>query len=431
LRLFADVRSGEGKSALTLAANLFLLLAAYYLLKTIREPLILGVKGGGAEVKRYAGAFQAVVLVGLSFSFSRLAERVDRVRLITTVSLFFASNLVAFYILNLILPAHHLLLGIAFFIWLGCFDMLIVAQFWSFANDLYSREAGERLFPLIAAGAALGAFVGARAAKPLILWLGPYPILLISTAILCASLPFCWLADRHARSSRPVVGRARDGDPVKRGGSLRLILGDPYLLLIAVLSLVKNWVNTAGEYILDKRLVVHAHNSVKNGTELAGYIGAFKADYYSYFNLIVLVLQLFFVSRWLRRLGVERALFVAPGLALVGYSTMAIVPVLGVIFWGKVAENSIDYSLQKTVEQTLYLITSREAKYKAKAIIDTIVVRLGDIFSALVVLAGTRLKLSIRGFILVNMAMTSSWLFLAFWVARVHRHRVAMPKRVL
>jgi AAA family ATP:ADP antiporter len=426
LRVFADVRPSESTTLLLLAANLFLLLAAYYLLKTIREPLILGVKGGGAEVKRYAGAFQAVLLVGLSFSFSRLAERVDRVRLIAIVSMFFASNLVAFYLLNLALPTHRLLLGVAFFVWLGCFDMLIVAQFWSFANDVYTREVGERLFPLIAAGAALGAFVGARAAKALLLWLGPYPLMLIATAILCASLPFASLADRRARSSRAKEGGRRDGDPVKRGGSFRLILGDRYLLLLAFLSLVKNWVNTGGEYILDKRLVAQAHNSVGDGPgAVAGFIGAFKADYYSYFNLIVLVLQLFFVSRWLRRLGVRRALWVAPGLALFGYSTMAIVPILGVIFWGKIAENSIDYSLQKTVEQTLYLVTSREAKYKAKAVIDTIVVRMGDIFSAAVVWAGARLKLPIRGFILINVMMALAWLAVAVLLSRVHRQRVA------
>ena len=43
-----------------LALNLFLLLAAYYMLKTVREALIL--TQGGAEVKTYSAAGQAILV---------------------------------------------------------------------------------------------------------------------------------------------------------------------------------------------------------------------------------------------------------------------------------------------------------------------------------------------------------------------------------
>ena len=39
--------------------------------------------------------------------------------------------------------------------------MVAVAQFWAFANDLYTNERGKRLFPLVGIGASLGALVGA------------------------------------------------------------------------------------------------------------------------------------------------------------------------------------------------------------------------------------------------------------------------------
>src|SRR5216117_1493167 len=88
LALFTDVRAGEGVTALLLMLDIFLVLAAYYLLKTIREPLILSVTGG-AEVKSYAAAATAGLLIAIVPLYSALASRVSRVRLINGVTLFF------------------------------------------------------------------------------------------------------------------------------------------------------------------------------------------------------------------------------------------------------------------------------------------------------------------------------------------------------
>ena len=50
--------------------------------------------------------------------------------------------------------------GIAFYIWLGIFNVFIVSQFWAFANDFYTEGQGRRLFPFIGVGASLGAWIG-------------------------------------------------------------------------------------------------------------------------------------------------------------------------------------------------------------------------------------------------------------------------------
>ena len=92
--------------------------------------------------------------------------------LLIAVNTFFALQLVLFALLFHVGGAHELVLAIAFFIWLGCFNLLMVAQFWSFANDLYTRADGERLFPLVALGGSLGAAVGAQLAKVLLRNLG-------------------------------------------------------------------------------------------------------------------------------------------------------------------------------------------------------------------------------------------------------------------
>jgi AAA family ATP:ADP antiporter len=98
LGIFTDVRGGEGLTALFLFANVFLLLSSYYLLKTIREPLVLAAEGGGAEIKSYASAAIAVILLALVPIYGAIATRVSRVKLINGVTLFFVACLVGFFL---------------------------------------------------------------------------------------------------------------------------------------------------------------------------------------------------------------------------------------------------------------------------------------------------------------------------------------------
>src|SRR4051812_28478856 len=94
LSLFTDVRPGEGATALLLLVNVFLLLVCYSVIKTAREPLIL--LGGGAEVKSYAAAGQAVVLMGFVPLYSWFATKVNRAKLLVAVYIFFLVNIELF-----------------------------------------------------------------------------------------------------------------------------------------------------------------------------------------------------------------------------------------------------------------------------------------------------------------------------------------------
>src|SRR5687767_12654765 len=98
LSVFADVRAGEGVTALLLAANLFYLLAFYSVLKVVRDALILS--EAGAVVATYTAAGQALLLLFFVPAYGAFAARVNRVKLITGVTLFFASHLLIFYVLG-------------------------------------------------------------------------------------------------------------------------------------------------------------------------------------------------------------------------------------------------------------------------------------------------------------------------------------------
>ncbi len=157
-RPFSKVEPDEvlGVSILTLTA--FLLFTAYYLLKTVREPLIL--LEGGAEVKLYARAAQALIMAVFVHFYGELARSVGRTKLLGIVFLFFISNLVIFAAL----AGSAVQIGLPFFLWVGVFSYTIVAQFWGLAADLCSDEQGKRLFPIIGAGSSLGA-VAARVSR--------------------------------------------------------------------------------------------------------------------------------------------------------------------------------------------------------------------------------------------------------------------------
>src|SRR5204863_2386654 len=183
-----------------------------------------------------------------------------------------------------------------------------------------------------------------------------------------------------------------------------LVLSDRYLLCIALLAVVLNVVNTNGEYILGKTLSGAADQLILRG-ETGGvaaaefkrnFIGTYYAGFFTWVNMVGAVVQLFVVSRLLQKIGVRAALFVLPLIALGGYALLAAAPVIGYIRTVKIAENSTDYSLQNTARQALFLPTSREAKYKAKAAIDAFFVRAGDVLSAGVVFAVSSLAFTTR-----------------------------------
>jgi AAA family ATP:ADP antiporter len=412
LSLFAAVRAGEGGTALLLMVNVFILLTAYYILKPVREALILG--EAGAEIKSYASAGQAALFLLVVPIYSMLATRLNRLWLINGVTAFFITNLALFFVFGRMGYS----LGVVFYIWVGLFNLLLVAQFWAFANDVYTKEKGERLFGIVGIGASLGAIFGALLAGWLFKPLGPYPMMLTSAALLGVAMFLAnWI---HHREKTQMPAKAEQ--PLRPGGGFRLVLQSRYLLLIAFLVLFSNCVNTTGEFILGKTVEVHAQAATQGAADAAAatkeFIGEFYANFFFWVNLVGALIQMFAVSRIMQALGASKALFFLPVLALAGYGMLAVVPILGLIRVAKIAENSTDYSIQNTARHGLFLTTSREEKYKAKAAIDSFFWRTGDVLSAVLVFTGTQLALSMRTFAAVNVVLVFVWLGLAIAISR-------------
>jgi len=404
----ADVRRGEAPSVLLMALTMFLILAAYYMLKTAREVFILS--EGGAEVKSYSSAGQALLLLILVPAYGAFASRVNRVQLVRWVTLFFVANLVLF----LVALNAGLRIGIVYFLWVGIFNVMVIAQFWAFANDLYTQEQGKRLFPLIGVGSSLGAWVGSVRAGFLLESVGPQRLLLVGAVI----LTFCALLSRVVDR---VTTRGETDQSKKAGEKIAgtqsgfgMILSDRYLMLIALLTLLLNVVNTSGEYLFGRYVVDTAKAMYGDGAASQAareqFIGTTYSSYFSYVNLIGFLLQMFVVSRVFRFLGVGKALFIHPIVALSGYLMMLRTPSFEAMRWLKIADNSLDYSVGNTTKQALWLPTSREAKYKAKQAVDAFCMRAGDVLTAGVVYSGELASLSIPAFAALNVVFVLGWL---------------------
>jgi len=451
--VFTQVEAGEGVSAVLLTLNVFLLLTAYYVIKPLRDSMI-GVMEGGPQYKSYLSAVIAIALLGAVPAYARFAKRLPRNRLVVGVTLFFVSNLALLALamssdtlrtariplgpLGAILPTTSVeLMPVVFFVWVGLFNMMVVAQFWAFANDVYTEEQGKRLFAMVGIGAASGAALGAGVVKGMARQLDTSELFAISAIL----LSLCALLTQvvHVRETRRGGGRrqqatedpkpgdagATTGAGAKRGeGAFQMVWRYQYLTYLAAFSVVFTLVNTNGEYMRDEAMnqwvmgAVEDHGPFESDTALKDFKeqmgNAFTGDFYFYVNLLGAFLQMFVVSRLVRYAGLGPTFFILPVIALMGATAIALVPVIGVVRISKIAENATDYSINNTSRIILWVPATTEMKYQAKQAVDTFFVRMGDVGSAVTVavLAGV-LGLGIRSFAVANIVLIVGWLFLA------------------
>lgn len=438
LRVFADVRPREGTTSLILVANIFLILAAFYLIKPVRDGWLTVTEIGDLtklEIRAYSAFAQSLLLLGILPLYARLAARVKRDALIVRVGVIFGVLLVAFW-----LSQPHMLLGrvpmlgVFFYLFVGIFSVTLVAQFWAFTADVYGAERGARLFPLVAVGAALGATVGSWMGQKLVAlpFIDPFDLILVALVPLAASLALAVITDRRGAYGDPsewTTQRWEEAAAPEGGGPFRLIFQHRYLTMTALMIMLFTWVVTSGDNILfsivrsslAEEFAHLANNPEAFAVALQDATVAFYGDLYFWINLVTLLLQAFVVSRILSAGGMQALLFTTPFISLAAYASMVFAPILGLIKVLKVAENSSTLSIHNTARQMLWLPTTKEMLYQAKPTVDTLFVRLGDGLAALTILVGTRVfHLGNLGFIIFNICLVLVWIALSSYLHREH-----------
>jgi len=442
LQLFTEVKPGEGATAILLFANVFLILCAYYFVKPLREGWIAVSSIEGLtkmEVKAYSSFFQAIFLLFIVGWYARLSDKWSRVTLITRSTLFCISNMVIFWFLQPGLFFGALpVSGIIFYLWVGMFGVFVVAQFWTFCADIYNDEIGKRLLPLIAIGATSGAAFGSEIVDLLVSskLIPTEGLLLVGTLPLFASIALTRIVDARqhatpATTEQRALGdttQQQTGEPDQKGmgfllNGARLIFKSRFLLAIAMLTLLNNWVNTNGENLLFKVVEDNlAEQALVQGIEGTQAIleftrngtTAFYGNFFFWVNIVALLLQSLVASRLLKYGGFGAIIMALPVVALISYTVMALIPILLIVKIMKIMENSTDYSINNTARHVAWLPIDSASKFHGKPAIDTLYVRMGDGLAALTVLLGVNfLALSTTQFFVFNVFLVFAWLYFA------------------
>ncbi|VUD62727.1 hypothetical protein TDB9533_03099 [Thalassocella blandensis] len=438
LNIFAKVHAREGPTSLLLLTNIFLILVAYYFIKPVREGwLSVSVISNLSklEVKAYSAFGQSFLLLAILPLYSFVSAHVSRRKLITGTGAVSAVCLLIFWLCQPGLLVEQIpFAGVMFYIFVGVFSVTLIAQFWSFAADIYGEERGKRLFPLIAVGASSGAMVGSWLGEYLMKfsWISAFDLILVSLIPLGLAIALANWTDKRGTRGHPsdlTVARWNEAAAPNGEGALRLIFKHQYLTITAVTIMLFNWVVASGDNILFG-LVQQAFETTlpeEAGTDayrqaLKEATTAFYSSLYFWINLIGLILQAFIVSRLIQFGGFSLLIITTPIISLATYLTMAIAPVLGIIKMMKIAENSSNYSINNTARHMIWLPTTKEMMYQAKATVDTLFVRMGDGLAALTVLLGTRYwSFSLNTFLIINLVLSFVWVLLALYLTREYK----------
>lgn len=408
LRRLVDVHPGEGRAVIWSFCYFFAVLGGYYILRPIRDEM--GVTAGIDQMHwLFTGTFVAMLLVVPAFGW--LTSRYRRQQFLPYSYYFFIANILAFYALfESGIAVRQVAAG--FFIWLSVFNLFVVSVFWSFMNDLFSNRQARRLFGFIAAGGTLGAIAGPAVTASLVQQMGTAPLLLISAgllgvAVLCIRRLIAWQAE--SRDGDDAASVQTDHDGAMGGGILdgiRLVAASPYLLGICLLILLYASLSTF-LYFQQAQIVKATFDDPQARTAVFAAIDLAV-------NTLTLLTQFFATGRLVRWLGLGRTLALIPTLLGLGFLLLGLFPLLPVLITVQVLRRAGNYAIMRPAREMLYVVLTREQKYKAKNVIDTVVYRGGDALSSWLYagLRGLGLSLSTIAWLAVPLALTWAWIAL-------------------
>jgi len=388
-------------------AYFFLLLAAYYVLRPVRDAMAVQV---GSAALQALFAYTFLAMLALVPVYGWLCACLPRARFLPLVYLFFILNLVFFWfgmkenLLEQNLPR-------IFFVWLSVFNLFAVSVFWSLMADIFDRAQAARLFGAIAAGGSCGAIAGPALTAALAKQLGAANMLLVSAFILGLALACivrlnAW-SRRYPRKSEPPAEQPLGGSVL---AGLQAAISSPYLLAICGWLFCYTVLSTA-LYFLQVEIVPKAIPGRAEQLQ-------FFATVDLVVNSLALVIQLTVTARLGAAIGVGWMLALMPLFSLAGFAVLGLAPTLAVLLVVGVTRRAGEFALSKPVREALYTVVPREERYKAKAFIDTVVYRGGDASSGWAFGSLRKAGFDLSALAWSALPVAAAWLALSFWLGR-------------
>jgi AAA family ATP:ADP antiporter len=149
-------------------------------------------------------------------------------------------------------------------------------------------------------------------------------------------------------------------------------------------------------------------------------------------NLLTPLLQIFLVSRLMRRFGIGVTLMILPVAAIAGFALIGIYPTLAVLVAFQVLRRAGEYAIARPAREVLFTVLDREQKYKAKNFIDTVVFRGGDAASGWLFEGLRVLGLGFSGIAFVGVPVAVLWAGTGWMLGRTQeelRTRLDLSRR--
>ena len=419
VRRFANIRRAEIGPVLVAGLFFFCVLTALMVLRPAREAL--GMQRG---IEAIRWLFVGTVLVTLLVNplFGLLVSRFRRLAFISATYLFFVVGLLGFHALLVFAPARvgeHS--GQVFYVWFSVFNLFATMLFWALMVDRFSLEQSKRLFGVIAVGGTLGAIFGPWLASVLARPLGTPALLLVAAAFLVLALAAAWWLTRLTID--PDAGGRAGGSPPDEhaviGGSawegFRAVARSRYLLSICAYVLILAVMAT---FIYFTRLQMVA----ALGTDLDMRTTVFaRIDMAT--QIATLALQAVVAGHLMKRLGTSVTLALLPATAALGFLGLAIVGSIAALVVFEATFRAVQRGIMRPARETLFTVVTRAERYKAKAFIDTLVYRTGDVVGAQTEGLLGRLGMGLAALASFAVPLALVWMALGLWLGRAQQAR--------
>ncbi len=411
LRL-SDATVHERRAAAWTAVAFFFVLFAYYLLRPLRENV-----GSAFGTDRLIGLFALtfVLTTLLNQPYMALVRRFPSHRFLPYALHAFAGSFLAlaawFTTGSPTLGALDFgdLRGCSyalFYSWVTAFSVCGVTLVWVHAVEWFSLAQGKRLFALVSVGGTLGAVLGSSLSKQLAEFSYASLCLLAAVAIECGVLAW-WRSLRSCRRMGRVVAPKGANGPSFLAGLARVVR-EPYLRGIGLFVLIAAVVATSFYY---QRMGVLAGLDETARRQV-------EADINFWQNLLCVVLQLFATSRAMLALGVATVLCVMPLASLFGFVALGVWPLVAVVQVVEILRRMLQFAFDKPARELLYTPLDAEAKYVSKAVVDTAVLRTGDLFGALLNNVLVWARLGPAALLATALPVLTGWILLGRWLGR-------------
>ncbi len=418
LERLVNVEIQEIRALLWAFTYFFFLLCSYYIIRPIRDEM--GIAGGVENLQwLFTGTFLA--MVALVPVFGWITSRFPRRQFLPYVYYFFIVNLLLFFIVFKS-DVTHAYVARAFYIWVSVFNLFVVSVFWSFMADIFTNEQAKRLFAFIAAGGTTGALIGPLLTATLVGTLGPTNLLLLSAgllgcAVLCIKQLSGWQVQQiqsmpAASVATAEIQTAEEEQGLQSGiwGGIQLLVRSPYLMGICVLVLLYTTLST---FLYFQQAQIIRDSFRDSSTRTAVFAGMDLSV-----NALTILFQVFLTARIVKVAGIAWTLSIVPLVLVAGFLCLGFAPILVVIIILQVVRRAGNYAIMRPAREMLFVVVSKDEKYKTKNFIDTAVYRGGDVVSSWVYTGLRGLGMNLAAIALIAVPVAGIWGWVAFTLGK-------------